>query len=264
MSELRQRYLKTAVVAIFGLSIAIIAAMLLDQFATAFVAVRTSENKIGPESVEVSALDRAKPLSAMPVHDAPRPVPIVGFADAAGKPVTLTDFRGKLVLLNIWATWCGPCRREMPTLDRLQAKLGGSTFEVVALSIDRAGIRVVDAFYAEIGIEHLARYIDESGASARTLNAVGLPTTLLIDGEGHEVARHVGSAEWDTPEMIAFFRQFLNRGTGARSAGRPYDRVRMPGRRPSTMPKSDRGFRLSGLDLPAAGNSTAVMKGTVR
>src|SRR3546814_3496451 len=88
----------------------------------------------------------------------------------------------------------------MPTLDRLQATLGGPDFEVVALSIDRAGIAAVDAFYADIGVNNLVRYIDESGRVAQQLSALGLPTTLLLDREGREIARHVGPAEWDKPE----------------------------------------------------------------
>lgn len=153
--------------------------------------------------------------AVMTLHDTPRELLEVRFADGSGKQLSLADFRGKLVLLNLWATWCGPCREEMPTLDRLQAALGGADFEVVALSIDRAGMGVVDAFYAEIGVKSLARYIDESGKSAQQLNAVGLPTTLLLDRGGREIARHVGPAEWDTPEMVAFFRQRLSRDSGA-------------------------------------------------
>src|SRR3546814_13837075 len=110
----------------------------------------------------------------MSLHDAPRELPDVHFMDGSGKRLSLADFRGKLVLLNLWATWCGPCREEMPTLDRLQATLGGSDFEVVALSIDRAGLGVVDAFYAEIGVRSHARYIDEGRKSAHHPHSVGL------------------------------------------------------------------------------------------
>lgn len=163
--------------------------------------------------------------AAMTLHEAPRELPEVRFTDGSGKRLSLADFRGKLVLLNLWATWCGPCREEMPTLDRLQAALGGADFEVVALSIDRAGMGVVDAFYAETGVRSLARYIDESGKSAQQLNAVGLPTTLLLDREGREIARHVGPAEWDTPEMVAFFRQRLSQDSGAL---RPHDATNQP------------------------------------
>lgn len=158
----------------------------------------------------------------MSVHAAPKPVPELRFENGEGQPVTLADFRGKVVLLNVWATWCGPCREEMPTLDRLQATLGGKDFEVLALSIDRAGIGVVNAFYDEIGVEHLAKYIDDSGEAARELGAVGLPTTLLLDRQGREIARHVGPAAWDTPEMTAFIREQgrLEAGTPKTGAAR--------------------------------------------
>ena len=173
----------------------------------------------GPAPATAPAGDRAAQAddgtAVMALHDAPRDLPALRFQDGSGKPLSLAGFRGKLVLLNLWATWCGPCREEMPTLDRLQAELGGPDFEIVALSIDRAGIEVVDAFFAEIGVNNLARYIDESGKVAQQLNALGLPTTLLLDREGREIARHVGPAEWDTPSMVAFFRQQLGRDPGA-------------------------------------------------
>src|SRR3546814_15160392 len=103
----------------------------------------------------------------MSLHEAPRTVAELRFNDGNGKSVTLTDFRGKLVLLNIWATWCGPCREEMPTLDRLQERLGGPEFEVVALSIDRAGIGAVREFYAELRVQQLAKYNEIGRASCR-------------------------------------------------------------------------------------------------
>jgi thiol-disulfide isomerase/thioredoxin len=143
------------------------------------------------------------------MHEAPRPLPEIEFEDGNGEALTLTRLRGKTVLLNIWATWCVPCREEMPTLDALEAELGGPAFEVVALSVDRAGPEVVRKFYAEIGIEHLGLYIDASMRASFDLQAPGLPTTLLIDSEGRELGRLVGPAEWDTPEMIAFLKDHL-------------------------------------------------------
>jgi thiol-disulfide isomerase/thioredoxin len=140
------------------------------------------------------------------IHETPRPLPEIRFEDSEGQPRTLADFSGKVVLLNIWATWCIPCRKEMPTLDRLQAELGGPDFEVVALSIDRAGPEVVRKFFGEIGIKHLALHIDASSKAMFTLGVVGLPTTLLIDRESREVGRLIGPAEWDSPEMVAFIR----------------------------------------------------------
>lgn len=143
------------------------------------------------------------------VHQEPKPLPELRFKDDDGHPKSLADFRGKIVLLNVWATWCGPCREEMPTLDRLQAELGGAGFAVVALSIDRAGIDVVRKFFGEIGIRNLALYIDESGKALRELGIFGLPVTLLIDREGREIGRLIGPTEWDTPGMVAFIRGHL-------------------------------------------------------
>jgi thiol-disulfide isomerase/thioredoxin len=152
--------------------------------------------------------ETASPRSFV-MHEAPRALPEITFEDGNGEALTLADLRGKTVLLNIWATWCVPCREEMPTLDALEAALGGPAFEVVPLSVDRAGPEVVRKFYAEIGIEHLALYIDASMRASFDLQAPGLPTTLLIDSEGRELGRLVGPAEWDTPEMIAFLKNHL-------------------------------------------------------
>lgn len=144
------------------------------------------------------------------IHDEPQLLPNLELAAGDGSLLSLESFRGRVVLLNVWATWCGPCRKEMPTLDRLQAQLGGPDFEVVALSIDKAGVEVVRDFYEEIGIRDLRIYMDSTKKATRTLKVVGLPTTLLIDRQGREVARLIGPAEWDTPEMSAFFRQYIN------------------------------------------------------
>jgi thiol-disulfide isomerase/thioredoxin len=143
------------------------------------------------------------------MHEAPQPLAEITFDDGNGRARTLADFKGRTVLLNIWATWCVPCREEMPTLDALEAALGGPGFEVVALSLDRAGPEVVRRFYAEIGIQQLDLYIDASMQASFDLGAPGLPTTLLIDTEGRELGRLIGPAEWDTPEMVAFLKNHL-------------------------------------------------------
>ena len=143
------------------------------------------------------------------LHEQPRPLPEVVFEDQSGTTLRLADFRGRVVLLNLWATWCAPCRREMPTLDRLQAMLGGPAFEVVALSVDREGVPAVAAFYEELGLEALAIYVDSSPRAMRALGALGLPTTLLLDRDGNEIGRLLGPAEWDSPEMVAFIRDNL-------------------------------------------------------
>ena len=150
----------------------------------------------------------AEPPMAM--SETPKTLPEIHFTDGAGQARTLADFKGKVVLLNVWATWCGPCRKEMPTLDRLQAALGGPDFEVVPLSIDRKGLEVVDKFYAEIGIQHLARYIAPSASEAfDKLGVFGLPATFLIDRQGRVLGHKDGPAEWDSPEFVAFFKTII-------------------------------------------------------
>src|SRR5438093_1768505 len=118
------------------------------------------------------------------VFDQPRALPEIRFADDEGHDLTLADFRGRVVLLNVWATWCVPCRREMPALDRLQARLGGNDFLVITLSIDRQGVAPVKQFYQELGLEKLGIYVDSSGKGSRGLAIPGVPTTVLIDREG--------------------------------------------------------------------------------
>ena len=160
------------------------------------------------------------------VHESPRPLSEVQFENGQGEAMSLADFRGKVVLLNIWATWCAPCRREMPTLERLQAELGGPDFEVVALSIDRKGLPVVKEFYEELGLQELGMYVDASANASRELSALGVPTTLLIDREGNELGRLAGPAEWDSPEMVSFIRDYLERQSGS-ALGRASDEVQL-------------------------------------
>jgi thiol-disulfide isomerase/thioredoxin len=139
------------------------------------------------------------------MHSAPKPVAEIQFEDDNAQTRNLADFHGKIVLLNIWATWCIPCRKEMPALDRLQTTLGSHDFEIVPLSIDR-GMDLVRKFYLEVGIQKLGRYRDNSGGAVRTLGAVGIPTTLLIDREGREIGRLIGPAEWDSPDIVEFIK----------------------------------------------------------
>jgi thiol-disulfide isomerase/thioredoxin len=167
---------------------------------------------------------RAQAPTGFAVHESPQPLPELQFENGQGEGVSLADFRGKVVLLNIWATWCAPCRREMPTLERLQAELAGPDFEVVALSIDRKGLPAVEEFYREIGLETLPIYLDESGKAQRTLSVLGIPTTLLIDRDGNEIGRLAGPAEWDSPEMVSFIRGYIQRQSGA-ARGRAPDEV---------------------------------------
>jgi thiol-disulfide isomerase/thioredoxin len=142
----------------------------------------------------------------------PKPIPELQFEDATGRQRSLADFRGKLVLLNIWATWCAPCREEMPALDRLQAKLAGPGFEVVAVSVDQQGPEIARKFFAETGVKALPLYIDRSAQAAFKLGTPGLPATLLVDRSGREIGRHLGPATWDAPEIVDALRQRIEAG----------------------------------------------------
>jgi thiol-disulfide isomerase/thioredoxin len=146
--------------------------------------------------------------SNLVLHPEPTPIPEVYFGDSRGIAHTLADFRGKVVLLNLSTPSCVSCRRELLALDRLQAMLGGPSFEVIAVSIDLAGLEP-GRFYAQIAMK-LGLYLDPSAMTLDELGIDHLPTTLLIDGEGREIGRLIGPAEWDAPETLAFLRHRID------------------------------------------------------
>lgn len=135
--------------------------------------------------------------------------PFIAIIDGQEREVSLADYKGQVLLLNLWATWCAPCVEEMPSLDRLEAKLGGEDFQVMAISTDRAGLDIVGPFYAEHGLEHLGVWLDPRGQIMHALKARGLPTSFLIDRNGKVVARAEGAAPWDSAEAIALIRWYL-------------------------------------------------------
>ena len=141
--------------------------------------------------------------------DPPLPAPADSFKDANGDQLALADFHGKLVLLNVWATWCGPCRQEMPSLDRLEAKLSGEGLVVLPISIDRGGGPVVAMYYYQQGIDHLGIYLDPDHGIQERLKVSALPTSYLIDQEGRLVGTLEGSTQWDSPEAFALIRYYL-------------------------------------------------------
>ena len=146
-------------------------------------------------------------LAALQVSSEPRRAEQFAFERDGGAKLTVADFHGRAVLLNLWATWCAPCRAEMPALDRLQAAKGGPGFEVVAVNVDTAKPERRATFLDSVGVKSLARYLDSSGDSFETLHndgkALGLPVTLVIDKDGCEVAAVEGGARWDSAEAQA-------------------------------------------------------------
>ncbi len=156
-----------------------------------------------------------KPAFPRPPFKIPgNPTPMLSppFQDSKGRKLLLSNFAGRVVLLNIWATWCPPCREEMPALDILQRRLGGSDFTIVPISIDKGGINVARSFYNEIGIKSLGLYWGEDVRVQLAFAAFGLPTTLLISREGQELSRIFGPAQWDKPEAIAQIGSVIDAG----------------------------------------------------
>lgn len=158
------------------------------------------------------------PLAAFLVNEKPLDLPQIKFFNASpdDKLLSGTDeidfshFKGKVILVNLWATWCGPCRHEMPTLDALQAKLGSDKFEVVTLNVDRKSTAGAEAFFSEIGIKNLALYADPSTKAMRGLRARGLPMTMLLNQNGQEIGRIFGPAEWASEEAINLIQAELS------------------------------------------------------
>jgi thiol-disulfide isomerase/thioredoxin len=140
------------------------------------------------------------------VHGTRKALPAFTFTDQTGAPAMLSQWQGRVILLNVWATWCAPCRKEMPDLSALQTALGSKDFEVVTLSADAKGATVSADFLRGLGITNLAVFADPELKSLAQLQLIGLPGTLLIDRQGREAARILGPAKWDAPEAMAMIK----------------------------------------------------------
>jgi thiol-disulfide isomerase/thioredoxin len=145
-------------------------------------------------------------LAKFELASAPKPLPEIGFTDADDKPLSLADYKGKIVLLNFWATWCAPCVKEMPSLDKLQAEMGKDKFVVVPLSLDGPSRPKVAPFYKDKNLDNLGIYFDKGKKVQQALDISVLPTSILIDRDGREIGRMVGDADWDKPEAIALMK----------------------------------------------------------
>ncbi|MBO6519355.1 MAG: TlpA family protein disulfide reductase [Rhodospirillales bacterium] len=152
-----------------------------------------------------------KAFKALSVTEPAKAPPAFPITTADGDELGLADFKGRGVIVNFWATWCAPCVREMPELDNLKAELADDGIDVIAISMDRGGHKVVAPFFERYGIKNLPSLVTPS-KSGSTLGIRGLPTTLLIDAEGREVARIVGLMKYDTPDAVAYFKRCLAPG----------------------------------------------------
>jgi len=141
----------------------------------------------------------------------PQPAPAISFTDMAGNAVTLGDFKGRVTLVNLWATWCQPCLREMPSLERLQQSEGGA-LRVVALSEDHGGAGTVAPFVAQHDLGKLPIYLDPKSAALHGFELRGLPTSILLGADGNVLGRVEGAAEWDGDELRAALKPLLPPG----------------------------------------------------
>jgi len=161
--------------------------------------------------------------------DPPRPAPQTPFLAGNGTEVKLGDFKGRVLLVNFWATWCAPCIRELPTLDRLQAELGGEGLLVLAVSQDRGGAAVAGPFLEKHDIRTLGLFLDPKMRLGRELAVRALPWTFLIDREGQIVGELPGYAEWDSAEAIELIRRYLAQGRDAEINKADFLRPPLPG-----------------------------------
>ncbi len=153
-------------------------------------------------------------VAALTMATAPLRLPDLAFEDADGKPKKLSDWRGRTVLVNLWATWCVPCRKEMPALEGLQTRLGGENFEVVAINIDTRDPEKPKNFLKDAHLTRLGYFSDEKAKVFQDLKAVGralgMPTSVLVDGQGCEIATIAGPADWDSDDAIKLITAAMN------------------------------------------------------
>src|SRR5215212_3811298 len=171
-----------------------------------------------PVAARLAPLARGE-VAAFNAASAPASVPNLAFAGPDGAPLSLADFRGRTVLLNLWATWCVPCRQEMPALDRLQTKLGDQGFHIIAVNIDTRNLDRPKTWLQEAGVRNLDYYADPQAKTFQDLKrvgkAVGLPTTLLINPQGCELGALAGPAAWDSEDAVKLVRAAVERSTAA-------------------------------------------------
>lgn len=162
------------------------------------------------EAASTAALEalREGGMKKLAFH-APQEIAEAEFGDLDGGRRSLAEFRGKWVLLNFWATWCAPCRKEMPTLSALQADLGGDSFAVVTIATGRNSPQGIRRFFEETGVTNLPLFVDPDHALARPMGVFGLPVTMILDPGGREVARMMGEADWNGASARAILAELM-------------------------------------------------------
>jgi thiol-disulfide isomerase/thioredoxin len=185
--------------------------------------IATLTRNVGGDAACRPAVELAKKLTpfargemaAVTMAKSPLKLPNLSFQNTAGKPLTLSDWRGRMVLLNLWATWCVPCRKEMPALDALEQRLGGPGFEVVTINIDTRDTDKPKAWLKEVGVTKLSYYADPAAKTFQDLKEVGrafgMPTTLLVDPQGCEIGTIAGPAEWASDDALSLIQAAIDK-----------------------------------------------------
>lgn len=174
-----------------------------------YAALAVGANSAVADTADLEAL-REGLMKKLVFHSTPQPVSDKVFTDPDGGEHRLSDYQGKYILVNFWATWCAPCRKEMPSLDALQKTLGGDTFEVVTVATGRNTLPGITKFFAKADVTHLPVLLDPKQALARDMAVLGLPISLIIDPEGREIARLRGDAVWDSKSALAIIGALIN------------------------------------------------------
>jgi len=180
-------------------------------FAMLYAATTLGANPVLAEPLNLLEIEelRTGDMKKLGFHAEPKDMARKGFLDVNGDRTNLDVYKGKVVLLNIWATWCPPCRAEMPSIDALQADLGGDDFEVVTVAMGRNPVDAIKKFFADNNITHLPILRDPKQKFARANGIFGLPTTIILNAEGKEIARMPGDADWHSDEAVTLLKALL-------------------------------------------------------
>ncbi len=174
-----------------------------------YMALALGANGALADIEDIAAL-RAGDMKKLNLHSAPQETSDATFVHEDGSDATLADFKGKVVLLNFWAVWCGPCKIEMPMLSQLQTELGGDAFDVVTLATSRNPPPAMAKFFEERGIDNLPLHRDPKSAVAREMGVFGLPVTVILNPEGQEIGRLTGEADWSSENAQTILQAIID------------------------------------------------------
>lgn len=180
-------------------------------FLVLYMALVFGANATAAETAQIADL-RDGDMKKLVVHSQAKPVPAEPFKAADGTEMTLAAYEGKITVVNFWATWCAPCRHEMPMLSDLQTQLGGDDFEVVTIATGRNAPSAMQKFFDEIGVDNLPLHADPRMGLARQMGVLGLPVTVILDRDGHEIARLQGDADWSSDSAKTILRTLIETG----------------------------------------------------